>query len=123
MFDGNTEILKYDIKNISLKHLIKIVKSTTHRTTIIILLTTYNNTAKDFKWSYKNKGNKKKIRPLKNLVPAWKNKYIITVFELLPTPPNTPLKCLFITVLIMAMPRNTPSKNPLSMWEYKFESV
>ena len=70
MFDGNTEILKCDIKNIFLKHLVKIVKSAIRRVTIIILLTTYNNTAKDFKWSYKSKGNKEKIRPLEDLVPV-----------------------------------------------------
>ena len=49
MFDGNTEILKYDIKNISLEYLVKIVRNTTRRATIIILPTTYNNTAKDLK--------------------------------------------------------------------------
>ena len=123
MFNSNTEILKCDVKNISLKHLVKIVKNTTRKATIIILLTTYNNTVEDLKWSYKSKGNKKEIRPLENLVPAWRNKYIITVFELLPTPPNTPPKCLFITALITTMPRNTSSKNPLSIWEYKFKSV
>ena len=73
--------------------------------------------------SYKNEGNKEKIRPLKNLVPAWKNKYIITVFELLLTPPNTPLKYLFTAVLIMVMPKDTLSKNLLNIWEYKFKSV
>ena len=87
----------------------------------MILLITYNNTVKDLKWSYKSEGNKKKIRPLKNLVLAWRNKYIITVFKLLPTPPNTPLKCLFITVLIMVIPKDTLNKNPLSVWEYKFK--
>ena len=70
MFNSNTETLKYDVKNISLKHLIKIVKSTTRKVIIIILPTTYNNTVEDLKWFYKNEGNKKKIRPLKNLVPA-----------------------------------------------------
>ena len=49
VFNGNTKILKYDIKNISLKYLIKIIKSITRKATIIILPTTYNNTAKDFK--------------------------------------------------------------------------
>ena len=53
----------------------------------------------------------------------WRNEYIITVFELLPTPPDTPLKCLFAAVLIAAMPKNTLSKNLLSVWEYKFELV
>ena len=70
MFDGNTEILKCNIENISLKHLVKIIRNATRRVTIIILLTTYNNTAKDFKWFYKNEGNKKKIRPLENLISA-----------------------------------------------------
>ena len=115
MFDGNTEILKYNIKNISLKHLVKIVRNTTRRATIIILLITYNNIVKDLEWSYKSEGNKEKIRPLENLVPAWRNKYITTVFELLPIPPNIPIKYQFITVLIMVMPKNTPSKNPLSV--------
>ena len=123
MFDNNTEILKYDIKNISLKYLVKIIRSATCRVIIIILLTTYNNTVKDLKWFYKSEGNKKKIRPLKNLVPVWRNKYIITVFKLLPTPPDMPLKCLFIAVLIIIMPKNAPSKSPLSVWEYKFELV
>ena len=122
VFDGSTETLKYDIKNIFLKHLAKVVKNITYRVIIIILLTTYNNTVKDLKWSYKSKGNKK-IWPLKNLVPAWRNKYIITVFELLPTPPDTPLKYLFIIALIMVIPRNTLSKSLLNMWEYKFKSV
>ena len=114
MFDGNTEILKYDIKNIFLKYLVEVVRNIIRKVIIIILLTTYNNTAKDLKWSYKSEGNKK-IRPLKDLVPAWRNKYIITVFKLLPTPPDTPLKCLFITVLIMVMLKNTLSRSPLSV--------
>ena len=122
VFNGNTEILKCDIKNISLKYLVKIIKNAIHKVTIIILLTTYNNTVKNLEWFYKSKGNKK-IRSLKDLVPAWRNKYIITVFELLPTPPNTPLKCLFITVLIAEIPKNAPSKSLLSVWEYKFKSV
>ena len=115
VLNGNTEILKCDIKNIFLKHSVKIVRNTTRKVTIIILLTTHNNTVKNLKWSYKSKGNKEKIRPLKDLVPAWKNKYIITVFELLPTPPNTPLKCLFMAVLITAILKNTPSKSLLSV--------
>ena len=49
MFNGNTEILKCNIKNISLKHLVKVIKSATYRVTIIILLITYNNTVKDLK--------------------------------------------------------------------------
>ena len=123
MFNGNTKILKCDIKNISLKHLVKIVRNTIRRVIIIVLLTTYNNTAEDFKWFYKSKGNKEKIQPIKDLVLAWRNKYIITVFELLFTPPNTPLKYLFTAVLIAVIPKNTPSKSLLSIWEYKFESV
>ena len=90
---------------------------------IIILLITYNNTAKDIKWFYKSEGNKEKIRPLKDLVPAWRNKYITTVFKLLPTPPDTPLKCLFAAVLITAMPKNAPSRSLLSVWEYEFKLV
>ena len=123
MFDGNTEIFKYNIKNISLKHLAKVIKSATRKVIITVLPTTYNNTVKNLKWFYKNKGNKEKIRPLKDLVLAWRNKYIITVFELLPTPLNTPPKYLFTTVLITAMLKNAPSKSPLSVWEYKFESA
>ena len=123
MFDGNTEILKCDIKNISLEHLIKIIKSAIRRVTIIVLLIIYNNTVEDLEWFYKSEGNKEKIRPLKDLVPVWRNKYIITVFKLLPISPDTPPNCLFITVLIMAMPKNTPSRNLLSMWEYKFELI
>ena len=70
VFDGNTEILKCDVKNMSLKYLIKIVKSATRKVTIIVLLITHNNTAKDLKWFYESEGNKKKIWPLKDLVPA-----------------------------------------------------
>ena len=70
MFDGNTEILKCNVKNISLKHLIKIIKNATRKAIIIILPTTYNNTAKNLEWSYKSEGNKKKIQPLENLIPA-----------------------------------------------------
>ena len=47
MFDGNTEILKCDIKNISLEYLIEIVKKATRTVTTIILPITYNNTAED----------------------------------------------------------------------------
>ena len=61
MFNDNTEILKYDIKNISLEYLVKIVKSAIRKVIIIILLITYNNIIKDLEWSYKSKGNKKKI--------------------------------------------------------------
>ena len=123
IFNRNTEILKCDIKNMSLEYLVKIIKKAIRMATTIILLTIYNDTVKDFKWSYNSEGNKKKIRPLKYLVPAWRNKYIITVFDLLPTPPNTPLKCLFTAVLIMAMPKKVPSKSLLSVWEYKFKLV
>ena len=123
VFNGNTEILKCDIKNIFLEYLVKVIKSVIRKVIIIILLITYNNTVKDLEWFYKNKDDKKKIRLLKNLVPAWRNKYIITVFKLLPTPPNTPLKCLFITILITAILKDTLSKSLLSVWEYKFELV
>ena len=61
MFNGNTETLKCDVKNISLKYLVKVIKSAICRVIIIALLTTYNNTAEDLKWSYKSEGNKKKI--------------------------------------------------------------
>ena len=115
MFDGSTEILKCDIKNISLKYLVKIVKNTTRRVIIIVLLIIYNNTAEDLKWFYKSEGNEKEIRPLENLVPAWRNEYIITVFKLLLTPPNTPIKCLFIAALIMVTLRNALSKSLLSV--------
>ena len=123
VFDGNTEIFKYNIKNISLKHLVKIVRNTIRKAIIIALPITHNNTVKDLEWSYKSEGNKKEIRPLEDMVPAWRNKYIITVFELLPIPPNTPPEYLFITALITAIPRNTPSRSPLNVWEYKFKSA
>ena len=61
MFDGNTEILKCDVKNIFLKYLAKIVKKAIRKAIIIILLITHNNTVKNLKWSYKNKGNEKEI--------------------------------------------------------------
>ena len=82
---------------------------------IITLLTIYNNTAEDLQWFYKNKGNKGKIRPLKDLIPVRKIKYIITVFKLLPTPPNTPLKYLFTAVLIMAILKKALKKNTLNI--------
>ena len=103
--------------------MVKIIKNAIRKVIIIILPTPYNNTVKDFEWFYKSEGNEEEIRPLENLVPAWRNEYIIIVFELLPTPPNISPKCLFITVLITAMPKNTPSKSLLNIWEYKFESV
>ena len=61
MFDGNTEIFKNNIKNIFLEYLVKISKKAIRTVTIIILPTTYNNTAKDLEWSYKNEGNKKNL--------------------------------------------------------------
>ena len=61
VFDGNTEIFKCDIKNISLEYLVEIVRNSICRVIIIILLITYNNTAKDLEWFYKSEGNKKKI--------------------------------------------------------------
>ena len=115
MFNDNTKILKCNVKNISLEYLVKIVKSITRKAIIVILPITYNNTVKDLKWFDKSEGNKKKIRPLENLVPVWRNKYIITVFKLLPTPPNTPLKYLFTAVLITAIFKDTPSKSLLSV--------
>ena len=60
MFNGNIKTLKYNIKKIFLKHLVEIVKNTIRKVIIILLLTTHNNIVKDFKWFYKNKGNKKK---------------------------------------------------------------
>ena len=121
--NGNAEIFKYNIKKIFLKYLVKIVKSAIRKAIIITLLITYNNTVKVLEWFYKSEGNKKKIRPLKNLVLAWRNEYIITVFKLLPTPPNTPLKYLFTAVLIIAIPKNALSRSLLSMGEYEFELV
>ena len=106
---------KCNIKNISLKHLVKVIKNAIHRVIIIVLPITYNNTVEDLKWSYKSEGNKKEIQPLKDLVPAWRNEYIIIVFELLPTPPNTPLKYLFTAVLIAAILKNALSKNLLNV--------
>ena len=61
MFDGNTEIFKCDIKNISLEYLVKIVRSVIRKVIIIVLLITYNNTAKDLEWFYKSEGNEEKI--------------------------------------------------------------
>ena len=49
------------MKNISLEYLAEVVKKATRRVIIIILLTTYNDTAKNLKWSYKSEGNKEKI--------------------------------------------------------------
>ena len=37
------------------------MKKATHKSIIMILLTTNNNAVKDFKWSYKNKVNKERI--------------------------------------------------------------
>ena len=39
MFDSITEIVKYNVKNIFLEYLAKIVKKTTRKVTIITLLT------------------------------------------------------------------------------------
>ena len=61
MFDGSTEILKYDIKNMSLEYLAKVVKKTTRIITIIILPITHNNIIKDLEWFYKTEGNKEEI--------------------------------------------------------------
>ena len=61
VFDGNTEILKCDVKNISLEHLLKIIKNIIRKVIIIILLITYNNIVKDLEWFHKSEGNKEKI--------------------------------------------------------------
>ena len=114
VFNSNLEIFKYNIKNISLKYLVEVIRNTIRRVIIIILLIIYNNTAENLEWFYKSEGNKE-IRPLEDLILAWRNKYIIIVFKLLPIPPDLPLKCLFIIVLIMAMLRNAPSKSLLSI--------
>ena len=123
MFDGNTEILKCNIKNISLEYLVEIVKKAIRTAITTALPTIYNDTAKNLEWFYKSEGNEKKIRPLDNLISAWRNEYIITVFKLLHTPPNTLLKCLFTAALIAAILKKAPSKSPLSMWEYEFKSA
>ena len=60
VFNDNTEILKCNIKNISWEYLAEILKKAIRRVIIIILLTTYNNTAKDLEWFYKSEGNKEK---------------------------------------------------------------
>ena len=49
MLDGNTKILKCNIKNISLKYLIKVVRNAIYRVIIVILPITHNNTVKNFK--------------------------------------------------------------------------
>ena len=54
----------------SLEYLAEIVKKASRTVMIIILPTIYNDTAKDLEWFYKSEGNKKKIRPLKDMVPA-----------------------------------------------------
>ena len=115
MFDSSTDTLKCNIKNIFSEYLVKVIKNSTYKVTIIVLPITYNNTVKDLEWSYKSEGNKKEIRPLKDLVPVWRNKYTITVFELLPIPPNMPLKYLFTAVLITAIPEKTLSKSLLNV--------
>ena len=47
MFDGSTETFKCNVKNISLKHLVEIVRNTTRKAIITALPTTHNNIAKD----------------------------------------------------------------------------
>ena len=84
MFNGSTETLKSDRKNISLEYLAKIVKKAIYTAIIIILLTIYNNNIENLKWFYKSEGNKEKIRSLEDLVPAWRNKYIIIVLSYYP---------------------------------------
>ena len=61
VFNGSTEIFKCDIKNISLEYLVKVMRNTTCRVVIMVLLIIYNNTAEDLKWSYESEGNKKEI--------------------------------------------------------------
>ena len=61
IFDSSAKIFKYNVKNISLEYLVKVVKKATRRAIIIGLLTMYNNTIKNLKWSYKSKGNKEEI--------------------------------------------------------------
>ena len=61
--------------------------------------------------------------PLGHYSVTWRNEYIITVFELLPTPLDILLKCLFTAVLITAMLKKGPSKSPLRVWEYEFKLV
>ena len=39
----------------------KIVKKAIRKVIIIVMPITYNNTAENLKWSYKSKGNNKKI--------------------------------------------------------------
>ena len=123
VFDGSTETLKCDVKNMSLEHLAEVVRSATRRATTTALPTTHNDTAEDLEWSYESEGNEEEIRPSEDLVPAWRNEYTTAVFELLPTPPDTPPECLFAAALAAAMPRNAPSRSPLSVWEYEFESA
>ena len=84
---------------------------------------THNDTVKNLEWFYKSEDNEKEIRPLENSVPAWKNEYIITVFELLLIPPKTHPNYLFTAVLITVILKKALSKNLLSVWEYKFELV
>ena len=61
MFNGSTEILKCDIKNMFLKHLVEVVRNTTRKVIIIILPIIYNNTVEDLEWFYKSEGNEKEI--------------------------------------------------------------
>ena len=63
VFNSNTESFKCNIKNNSLKYLVKIVKKAIRTAIIVTLLIIYNNTAKDLEWSYEREGNKKKFNP------------------------------------------------------------
>ena len=38
------------------------------------------------------------------------------MFKLLPTPPNTPPKCLFTAALVAAMPEKVPKIRPVEIW-------
>ena len=62
------------------------------KATLTAVPNTHNNTVEDLKWSYESEGYEEEIRPLEDEVPAWRNEYITDVFELLPTPSNTPLE-------------------------------
>ena len=47
MFNGNTKSLKCNMKNISLKYLVNVIKKAIYITIITALPITYNDTAKD----------------------------------------------------------------------------
>ena len=87
------------------------------------MLNIYNDIVKNLEWFIKSKGYKKKTRPFKDIIPAWRNEYIITVFELLPTPPDTPPEYLFITVFTAAMLKKIFNKGLLNVWKYKFKLI